>query len=225
MISNRALALPLLLSLLCGGLAAQERYIDDTIYVPLRSGEGSNYRILHKGLKSGTRVALVEENGESGWSLVRTAGGVEGWLQSRYLSAEVGAQERLTLAEQRIELMDSENRPLLEQIDLLTQERNALAAEAAGLRDHNAELEAEIIEVKQISSSALQLDRSNKQLAEQAEMMKNRIEVLGADNGRLRDEQWQKWFIYGVYATGMGGLLTLLLPRLLQRRRRHSEWA
>ena len=80
-------------------------------------------------------------------------------------------------------------------------------------------------EVKQISASALQLDRSNKQLAEQSEILKNRIEVLEADNQRLRDEEWQNWFINGVYATGMGGLLTLLLPRLFKRRKRPSEWA
>jgi len=55
-------------------------------------------------------------------------------------------------------------------------------------------------------------------------VLKNRIAVLEADNQRLRDDSWQKWFINGVWATGIGGLLTLLLPRLIPQRKRRSEW-
>ena len=55
-------------------------------------------------------------------------------------------------------------------------------------------------------------------------VLKNRIGVLEADNQRLRDDSWQKWFINGVWATGIGGLLTLLLPRLIPQRKRRSEW-
>ncbi len=203
---------------------AETRYIDDTIFVPVRSGQGSNYRILHKGLRSGTAVTLLQENAESGWSEVRTEGGVQGWLPTRYLSDEPGARQQLAAALQRIDMMNSETKPLVERIDQLSGERAALQQELSELRTHSQTVEAELTEVKQISANALQLDRANKQLAEQAEQLKAQIEVLEADNQRLRDEEWQSWFLNGVYATGMGGLLVMVLPRLFQRRRRSSEW-
>ena len=218
-------ALTLLLVLQNAAAFSQERYIDDTIFVPLRSGQGNNYRIIHKGLKSGTKVALIEDNPDSNWSLVRTTGGLEGWLPTHYLSDAIGAQQQLESALLRIDMMNSENKPLVDRIDALTMERDSLASELGELRIRSVTLETELTEVRQISASALQLDRSNKQLSEQAEILKNRIELLEADNQRLRNDEWQKWFINGVYATGVGGLLTLILPRLLQRRKRHSEWA
>ena len=61
-------------------------------------------------------------------------------------------------------------------------------------------------------------------MGRQLEEMKNRIGVLEAENQRLHDDAWQKWFINGVWATGIGGVLTLLLPRLVPQRRRRSEW-
>ena len=203
---------------------AEQRYISDTIYVPLRSGQGSQFRILHKGLRSGTHVTLLDEGGDSGWSQVRTRGGTEGWVPSRYLADSPSSRELLEAANQRMQLLDSENKPLLEKIDSLTTERNQLRTDLESSLTSVEELQTEIAEIRQISANSLQLDRSNRELSEETELLKNKIEVLEADNSRLRDTQWRHWFINGVYATGMGGLLTLLLPRLLQRRRRNSEW-
>ena len=60
---------------------AETVYIRDTIYVPLRGGQSSEHRILHKGIASGTALELLEVNDDTGFSQVRTASGMQGWIQ------------------------------------------------------------------------------------------------------------------------------------------------
>ena len=86
-------------------------------------------------------------------------------------------------------------------------------------------LQAELAEGRQVWSNADELDAQNQRLSEEVQSLRNRMEVLEAENRRLNDDTWQKWFINGVWATGIGGLLTLLLPKIFSRRRRYSEWA
>ncbi|MEX1236901.1 MAG: hypothetical protein WD994_01390, partial [Pseudomonadales bacterium] len=54
----------LLLLLVPALSAAATVYIRDTLYVPLRGGQSSEYRILHRGVKSGTPLELIEENAD-----------------------------------------------------------------------------------------------------------------------------------------------------------------
>ena len=57
-----SLFLLLMLGLLANSVMAEIRYISDVLYVPLRSGQGDDYRILHRGLPSSTEVIVIEEN-------------------------------------------------------------------------------------------------------------------------------------------------------------------
>ena len=50
------LGLVTVLLTLSGQLFAETRYISDKVYVPLRVGDGSKYRIVHRGLPSGTKL-------------------------------------------------------------------------------------------------------------------------------------------------------------------------
>ena len=64
---------------------AETVYVRDTLYVPLRGGATAEHRILHKGIRSGTAMELLEADPESGYSRVRMGDGLEGWIQSQYL--------------------------------------------------------------------------------------------------------------------------------------------
>lgn len=81
------------------------RYISDEIAVTLRKGEGISAQVAAL-VKTGTRVELLEEGSESGYSRVRIAPGREGWVLAKYLSVEPPARERVAamaakLAEQQ----------------------------------------------------------------------------------------------------------------------------
>lgn len=197
--------------------AQEQRYVDDTRMVPLREGAGAEERTVHSGLPTGTPVIVVKEQGETGWALVRTREGTEGWMPTRYLKREPGVRYQVVNALRLLGQPDDGSVTLSTAIEQVRKQLD----ETAAARDA---LQAELTELKQVSSNAAQLDASNRALGEEVHVLKNRIGVLEAENQRLRDDSWQKWFVNGVWATGVGGLLTLLLPRLIPQRRRRSEW-
>ena len=69
----------LLVLLMTGQVTAQTRYITDINYVPMRTGPGNEYRIIHRGLRTGTALVLLEENAGNGFSRVRN-GEQEGFV-------------------------------------------------------------------------------------------------------------------------------------------------
>jgi SH3 domain protein len=206
-------ALALLVMLALPAMAQQQRYIEDTALVPLRSEAAAGSSPVHKGLPSGSAVTLIQGDTGTGWSQVRTREGVDGWIQTRYLKREPGARFQVLNALRLIGTVT------------LTQSIEQLSGQLQSVTSERDKLQAELAEGKQIWSRAGELDTANRDLAEEVQSLKSRIDVLQAENRRLTDDSWQKWFINGVWATGVGGLLTLLLPRILSRRRRYSEWA
>lgn len=198
--------------------AQQQRYIEDTSLVPLRSESNSGSSPVHKGLPPGSPVTLIQGDAGNGWSQVRTREGVDGWIQSRYLKREPGARYQVLNAMRLMGQPEDGSVTLTQAIEQLSDQLQAVTAE----RD---KLQAELAEGRQVWSRAGELDTANRDLAEEVQSLKSRIDVLQAENRRLTDDSWQKWFINGVWATGVGGILSLLLPRVFSRRRRYSEWA
>jgi SH3 domain protein len=203
----------LLLFLSASSLAQEVRFISDKQYVPLRSGQSEQYRIVHRGLASGLRLEVDEVNEETGYSHVTTPNGTQGWIRSQYLVSEEPA--RLLLARSR--------------------ERNqALLAEQSGLQATNEQLLAskaqlettttELAELQRISGSALALDTNNRRLIQEMEVLKTRIEVLEADNVRMAESNESEAFYNGVLAVMLGVIITLLIPRLWPKRRPSSSW-
>lgn len=216
MFSRLAGALLLSSAVIMSVEAQEQRYVEDTRAVPLREGAALDQRTLLE-VPTGTPVVVVQEQRDTGWALVRSREGTEGWMPLRFLKREPGARYQVVNALRLLGQPDDGSVTLSAAVE---QGRKELADMAAA-RDA---LQAELTELKQLSSNATQLDASNRDLNEQLHVLKNRIGVLEADNQRLRDDSWQKWFINGVWATGIGGLLTLLLPRLIPQRKRRSEW-
>ena len=216
MFSRLAGALLLSSAVIMSVEAQEQRYVEDTRAVPLREGAALDQRTLLE-VPTGTPVVVVQEQRDTGWALVRSREGTEGWMPLRFLKREPGARYQVVNALRLLGQPDDGSVTLTAAIE---QGRKELA-DMAVARDA---LQAELTELKQLSSNATQLDASNRDLNEQLHVLKNRIGVLEADNQRLRDDSWQKWFINGVWATGIGGLLTLLLLRLIPQRKRRSEW-
>lgn len=198
------------------------RYITDQVHVPMRTGGGNEFRILHRGLPTGTRLTLLEDSPDSGWAKVRTPAGEEGWVPRQYLEAEPVAQIRLQRAEERLqryEQMDlgSEVRRLEEENGSLTnalQEQQSLAGQ----------LEQELKDLKTLSADAVSLNQRHQKLLHEHELLKQKKAMADAEIQRLTGADTQKWYLYGALSVGLGAILAMIAPHLRPRRRR-SEWA
>ena len=54
--------------------AGETRYVTDLIFTPIRTGPGGDYRIINKGLPSGTEVMYYGTTEDGVWAEVETRG-------------------------------------------------------------------------------------------------------------------------------------------------------
>lgn len=199
-------------------------YVSDIFYVPLRSGNSNKHRIIHRGLKSGTPLTLIESDLETKLSRVSTSTGIEGWIQSQYLSETMIARTQLqdiraTHQSLRRELQTRKaNEAQL--AETLTQSQQTLKQ----LKKNNQALESELSQIKKLSANAINLDNNNRKLLQNNEMLKIEIAELQADNARLADKSDKEWFLRGAFAVFIGAILAITLPRL-KIKSRAKEWS
>ena len=219
-------ALTLLFALLGAQAAAQDvRYVSDQLHVTLRSGQGAEYRILHRGLPSGTRLVLGEENEVTGYSLVTTPDGIEGWVRSQYLAREKPARQQLRDALERENLLIQNGQELRQQYVALTASNTKLSEQLNAARAQLAEASSDLARIRETSGDIVALDASHRQLEAVVKTLRARVGVLQVDNLRLQEKREKEAFIYGALAVLAGVAVVMLVPKLWNLRRRRSGWA
>jgi SH3 domain protein len=201
---------------------AETRYISDKIYVPLRVGDGSKYRIIHRGLPSGEQLELISSNEDSGYSQVRTSKGVEGWLPSHYLTSSPAARSQLEASKKRIEELTTASKELRAQLENTTQNSQETNSVVEELKLENKSLAEELEEIKRISANSIKLDDDNRRLLESNQMLSSEVDVLKTDNARLRENKENEFFLNGAFAVLIGVMVALIVPRMMPKRR--SDW-
>ena len=230
-VTNRALSriryliLPLALLMAVTGVAqARTVYIDDTLYAPVRSGQGTQFRVLHSGLRSGTAVTLLEQNEESGYSRVRTSQGLEGWLPTRYLTNQPIAEDRLEAANRELEQTRARLEELQSRMSEVSGERDQLSSREQALEQRVAELTTELEEIRSVSANALNLNRRNQELQESNQKLKNEVEVLTAEVERLEAKRESDFMLLGAGLLILGMFIAVVLP-WLKPTKKHDTWA
>jgi len=214
----------LALSSITTQLQAETMYIDDTLLVPLRSGEGTGFRIVHKGLKSGTQLEIVNKNLETGYSLVRTPSGIEGYLPTRYLSAEPIAKIKLAQAQKQVATLTNQNNTLSTELRTLQSAFKDLEGKHSKASKSLASNTQELSRVKAVSADALNLDQRNRELRKDNEELRNQIELLDVENARLKDKSESSMMMIGGGLVLLGVILALIIP-LLKRNKKSDSWA
>lgn len=202
---------------------AETVYVDDTLYAPIRSGEGTQYRILHSGVRSGTPLELLERS-ESGYSRVRTPDGIEGWMVSRYLTETPIARERLEAANRQLAEARETVTTLRSELEAVTQERDSLRSSESNLEARAGRLSQELQEIKTVAADALNLNRRNEELSNENQKLRNELEVLTAEKERLEANTDSDFMLLGAGLVLLGIILALIVPAL-KPTRKTDNWA
>jgi len=202
---------------------AETNYILDELYVPLRSGPGTQYRIVHKGLKSGLPFERLDESEDGGWVQIQTPSGLEGWVPEQYVSRAPTAA--IKLAETRVRLDSSRNelKSTKEQLDSLNSEHKKLEQKLSQTENTQQQATMELHRIRSISSGAIELDQKYQKLLEDHELLQTQNDTLNAENTSLRDDRRFSFMFYGAALVVLGMLLAVIIPRL-QFKKRNSEW-
>ena len=205
--------------------AQEQRYITDEILVPVRSGAGGEYRIVNKGLPSGTPITLFSLSEDGVWAEVETRGGTRGWLRAQYIQAELPTKILLEQAEARYRELEADRDKLLSMLDDTQSEAYAADGELEELRERLATTDAELLEIRRISGAAIELDARNQSLARELENKRSEAELMKLENVRLKERIDSNMLIDGALAVLLGVIIAVLAPRLMPKRRRNDGWS
>ncbi len=203
---------------------AETAYINDNLYVPLRSGAGLNFRIIHKGIKSGTKLELINRDESTGYSEVRTPDGMQGFLPSRFLTDEPIARQQLVSANQQLANLKKENAKLESELASLKKEHQTLNSKFNSTQNSLEDNSAELERIKSVSANALNLDRRNRELRESNEQLRNDLELLQVENMRLKDKSESNMLMIGGGLVLLGVMIALILP-MVKPSRKNDSWA
>ena len=201
------------------------RYVSDRVLVPVRSGAGSDFRIVNSGLPSGTALMVFGESEDGKWAEIETRAGTRGWMPSQFLQAEPPASLLMNELKLEVEQLRSERDRVVSQLN----QRSSAADEADDtISKLKSELDAtanELTEVKRVSAAALDLDALNQQLVAEVESERSDADLLRLENVRLRERIANNQILDGALAVLLGVILAVVAPRLWPSKKRQDGWS
>lgn len=216
LMSSRVCAAVLLVFVVTAASAA-DRYVSDELSINLRRGPGNDYRITQL-LDAGEPVTVIETG--DGWTHVRTEGGSDGWVLTRFLSDEPAARTQLAEMRERVTELEESNASLREELSEVMEGSSELGALKKELVAENKALKQELSQIKETSANAVRINRENQEFREQILSMESEVERLRHENQALQSRR-DGMKVGAIILLG-GILLGLVLP--LFRRRSRNSW-
>jgi len=210
--------------LFASAASADSAWVSDEFEITLRSGPSTS-NAIELMLSSGTELEVLERDTESGYSRVRTGGGTEGWVLTRYLMNEPAAREQLATLTSQLSSEASRGSSLNAQLGTIRTEYDNATRRIETLEREKSELEEELAEIKRTSANVLSINNQNKQLREQLAAEEIRVATLEQENRELSSQTTRYWFMSGALVLVVGMVLGLWLPRIRwQRRSRYDRF-
>lgn len=206
---------------LVSGLAlaqSNDRWISDQFEVTLRTGKSTEQSII-KLLPSGTRVTVLEQDVESGYTKVRTQDGTEGWLLTRYLISSPTTRQQIPALQTQLRNSEETKLQLQARIAELEKEQRNLQTQITRAETSSRGLQQQLDDIRKVSSETIQLHDQNKQLKQKLSDDERRIDELESENRKLSIKTTREWFIVGAGVLFFGLILGLIIPRMSGQRK------
>jgi SH3 domain protein len=213
-----------LLLALSAPAVAESVWVTDQFEITLRSGPSTS-NAIELMVGSGTELEVLERDAETGYTRVRTQGGTEGWVLTRYLMNEASAREQLASLTSRLTNANSRGTSLNSQLAAIRSEQDAAKRQIDTLEREKADLESELAEIRRTAANVLSINEQNKSLMEQLTAAQIRADTLEQENRALAGQTTRYWFMAGALVLLIGILLGIWLPRIRwQRRSRYDRF-
>tara|TARA_A100001388_G_C28689711_1_gene460667 strand:- start:116 stop:832 length:717 start_codon:yes stop_codon:yes gene_type:complete len=219
-----------LMGLLLGpSISADEVYIHDKLYVPLRSTPSANATAATGSLASGTKLDLIGKEADSPFVRVvytdSEGKSVEGFIHQQYLSRERVAADQLSDLANEKAAITAEVQQLREDFATL----DAAYAELALRHEQDLERlsasEEETQRLTVLSQSAAQLESERVRLAQQNVLLIEEIDALRRIESAHQADIEQRWYLIGGGSTVVMVVIGFLLGRCIYHRRYAGGWS
>ncbi len=221
---NLRFSIPAILLWLPIAAGAQTAWVTDEFEVTLRTGPSTS-NAIQLMVSSGTELAVLERDEESGYSRVRTPGGTEGWVLSRYLMNEPSAREQLEALSAQLTNANTRGSSLDSQLKGIRSQYGEASNRIETLQTDNARLEQELADIKRTAANVLTINAENTRLRDELAAAEIRIGSLEQENRDLEGQTARFWFVTGAAVLVVGMILGVWLPRIRwQRRSRYDRF-
>lgn len=217
----RYLTLLILAITLSAGALAETRYVSDVLQIQLRSGPGTQYRII-KTLQTGTALTVNETKQENGYVQVSIDGNT-GWVASQFLMKEPSARSQLGKMQQELANLKANASPTQQRLIELESQNRQLQDALDAAQSSLTTVTQELTHIKDISAKTIELDQSNNKLRLENSNLINEMDILRIENTRLMEQDNRDFILYGAFAVLLGVIITLIVPHLTAKKK-HSEW-
>jgi len=184
----------------------------------LRSGPSTS-NAIQLMVGSGMQLEVLERDADSGYSRVRTPGGTEGWVLTRYLMNERSAREQLETLTSDLTNANSRGTSLGSQLAAIKGEYDSANSRIDTLEREKAANEKELAEIKRTAANILGINDQNKSLMDQLATAEIRADTLEQENRQLASQTTRYWFMSGGLLLLVGVILGIWLPRIRWQRR------
>jgi len=195
---------------------AQPWYIKPTAEIPLRRGQGTDYKILAI-VSDGVAVTITEESDT--WAKVTTENGEKGWILKRYLTQDVPL-------EKVVSALRTENTELKKKVSTIQQHNTELQRLKTALEETLANNKSELASTAEKYRNLVE-DNENvitmkKDLLESRQTvtsLQQKIGAVVAENERLKASQKIKWFLAGGGTLIFGCIVGLFSAKASKKRK------
>jgi SH3 domain protein len=211
---SRSFILGLILILLPMTLSAETKYVSEIREISVRTGPGTEYKIIAM-IKTGIAMTILEE--QEDWSHIRLEDGRDGWVLNRYIQPDAPDTTSSSPPPQ------SSTAPAAPpgESDASIQELNSkiatLTAEMTRRQNEMNALKTAYDSLKEDSGVFLDLQEKYKAMSAELSAQKERADRAENDFSSLYNKERLKWFVAGAGVLLVGVLLGFITKP--QRRR------
>ena len=203
---------------------SESAWVSDEFEITLRSGPSTS-NAIQLMVSSGTELEVLERDTEADYTRVRTAGGTEGWVLSRYLMTEASAREQLQTLTGQLTSANTQGASLDSQLAAIRSEYEASQNKVQSLERDIVGFQQELADIKRTAANVLTINDENTDLRDQVGAADMSLDVLEQENRELSSQATRYWFMSGGLVLVVGIILGLWLPRMRwQRRSRYDRF-
>lgn len=179
---------------------AETVYVSEDYEITMRTGPATDRKIISL-VKSGRALEVIKKGEE--WSRVRTRNGREGWVLSRYLTANQPSAMVLERVKKDYDALTVQFNDLKQKFDELQAQKKVSDADLSQSSRDRDELRAAYETLKKESSDFLDLKQRHQQVTADLEAEKNRSAKLDDENMQMKRSHIIQWVWTG------GGIMLL----------------
>jgi SH3 domain protein len=196
--------------------AETKHYINDSMTITMRTGPGTDRKIIAL-LGVGQEVEILQTENE--WTLVRLPNGKEGWVISRFITDQTPNSIQLSVLRNRFNELQTKSASLIEENKTLNADNKKLSADLKDTETKLKNLNSTYEALKKDSKHFLDLQEKYKASTTKLSEQTQKAEKYEEELTKLLWNKNIKWFLSGAGVLILG----FIIGFSTKRQRRHSS--